>query len=432
MRQRREREPDPDIIAVLRIAGASLAIVIILVFSIFQIGWTTEKPILTSAVHARPRSGHVIMRATADDGTDLAVLPESMRRKGKEESTQARSTLDSSSSAFGSLFGNSAPPSPPEQPSAQTQPSSLSYAIRTDDETSSLAQYIKGKKAAENAGGYTPTPPEAMRSVPDAYVRRIPQWKQVLAKVADKDGVVVFATGTANYVDIMNSFFLTAIVPHQLYNFLFVAMGTGMCNSAEEEGTLHPAAHCVQYPRNIEGGGDWLNPNFAEVVQIKTDVLLGIVQEGYTALLSDADIHYLQSPTGPLAAKAKKYSADAVIQDDMEGGLNSGFMYFRPTTWANSYLGEVIAMERRNKALRQQEAVNTALKHFAGTDFRVLALPAKAWPCGIEYYQRQARRMYAWHAPCPGCIIVHNNYMLGDAGKEYRAKEYRADRKSVV
>eukprot|EP00961_Rhodomonas_salina_P243699 3293002-Rhodomonas_salina.1 len=22
-----------------------------------------------------------------------------------------------------------------------------------------------------------------------------------------------------------------------------------------------------------------------------------------------------------------------------------------------------------------------------GTDFRVLALPAKAWPCGIEYYQ---------------------------------------------
>ncbi len=37
-------------------------------------------------------------------------------------------------------------------------------------------------------------------------------------------------------------------------------------------------------------------------------------QEGYTALLSDADIHYLKAPLAPLAAKAAKFTADAVIQ----------------------------------------------------------------------------------------------------------------------
>jgi hypothetical protein len=49
-------------------------------------------------------------------------------------------------------------------------------------------------------------------------------------------------------------------------------------------------------------------------------------------------------------------------------------------------------------------------------------LSVDMYPCGMTFYQKAARRMFAWHAPCPRCVVVHNNYLLGDVAKEYRAK----------
>jgi hypothetical protein len=58
----------------------------------------------------------------------------------------------------------------------------------------------------------------------------------------------------------------------------FVAMNGGMCSTPAGAGSLHPGAFCFEYPHEVKGGGNWWTSEFAKVVQVKTDVLTGIVQ----------------------------------------------------------------------------------------------------------------------------------------------------------
>ncbi len=46
-------------------------------------------------------------------------------------------------------------------------------------------------------------------------------------------------------------------------------------------------------------------------------------------------------------------------------------------------------------------------------------LPLDLFPNGKEYFEH-TRRMFAFHAPCPQCYIVHNNWVVGSHAKVYR------------
>ena len=249
-------------------------------------------------------------------------------------------------------------------------------------------------------------------------------WKGVLQAVADVNGVVVFTVGTSNYASIMNNFFRTAIRAHKITNFVFVALSSGMCASDFGLGSLDPSAKCYVYPTEFGSGGNYGSTQFAKVVQVKSDILYSIVQAGYTALLTDADIFFLQNPLQSLASTALQYSTDLIIQDDASGGRNSGFMYLKPTSSSLAFMSEVVKLQRKNPTMRQQVAVNKMLRSFHDRNFKVHVLPPIQWPCGVEFFQRQARRMFPWHQDCHKCILVHNNWIVGDDAKEYRAKEF--------
>ncbi|EKX48495.1 hypothetical protein GUITHDRAFT_105641 [Guillardia theta CCMP2712] len=248
--------------------------------------------------------------------------------------------------------------------------------------------------------------------------------EESLPKNSDANGVVAFVCGTLNYADLMNSFYFGSIRPNGIRNFIFVALTDDMCGMR----VLNPAVPCVQYPRHYgtsKGAAiSWGTARFAQVVQVKTDVLLGIVQEGFTGLLMDADIHLFRNPMPELAQLAEEERADMVIQDDMEGGRNSGFMYLRPSEEGAAFAVHVVGMQRRSRTLRQQEAVNRALRSFHMRHFRVFPLPQSSWPCGEAFFNKFARRIFAWSSACSDCIMVHNNWILGDDAKEYRAKEF--------
>ena len=247
-------------------------------------------------------------------------------------------------------------------------------------------------------------------------------WRSILFEVADKDKVVIFTVGTYNYIRIMNTFFNTAIKGQGIQNFLFVALSSGMCNDESSVGALDATARCFQYPVQFSSGGSYGSEEFAKVVQIKSEILLSIIREGYTALLTDADIFYLKNPLPTLSRIASTRSTDLVIQDDAGGGRNSGFMYVKPTSNSASFLSEVVSLQRKNPKMRQQVAVNQVLK--SSHRLQVHVLPSSQWPCGVVFFQREARRMFPWHHRCESCLVVHNNWIVGDDAKEYRAKEF--------
>jgi len=247
-------------------------------------------------------------------------------------------------------------------------------------------------------------------------------WANILHNVADKNGVVVFTVGSKNYARIMNTFFRTAIQAHGIQNFVFVALSAGMCGNDLSHGGLEPTVKCYTYPVDFGSGGSYGSADFARVVQVKSEILSSIVREGYTALLTDADIFFLRNPLPTLHQTASKLSTDLLIQDDAGGGRNSGFMYMKPTSASTAFLSEVVKLQKKNPNLRQQVAVNKVLTSFRKIKVHVLS-PAD-WPCGVVFFQRGARRMFPWHQPCSNCILVHNNWIVGDDAKEYRAKEF--------
>jgi len=286
-----------------------------------------------------------------------------------------------------------------------------------------LHKYRGGRSGTGTS--YLPSVPKgSAANVIKATIASVPGWREVLKNNSDANGVVAFVCGTLNYADLMNSFYQGSIRPSRITNFIFVALTDDMCDMR----VLHPAIPCVQYPRHYgtsKGAAiSWGTARFAQVVQVKTDVLLGIVQEGFTGLLMDADLHLFRNPMPELARLAEQERADLVIQDDMEGGRNSGFMYLRPSDEGAAFAVHVVGMQRRSRTLRQQEAVNRALRSFRMRSFRVFPLPQNSWPCGEAFFNKFARRVFAWSSSCSDCILVHNNWILGDDAKEYRAKEF--------
>jgi len=99
-------------------------------------------------------------------------------------------------------------------------------------------------------------------------------------------------------------------------------------------------------------------------------------------------------------------------------------MYVTPNSKSITYLSQVVMVQRSNPRIRQQVAVNKVLQSSGKNSLTVHVLPQANWPCGAVFFQRQARRMFAWHHTCTNYLVVHNNWIVGDEAKEYRAKEF--------
>ena len=63
--------------------------------------------------------------------------------------------------------------------------------------------------------------------------------------------------------------------------------------------------------------------------------------------------------------------------------------------------------------------MNKALDEMRGTGFSVHVLPGSKFPCGKEYFE-QTRRMFGDDNPCGSCVIMHNNWIVGNNAKVYR------------
>lgn len=182
-----------------------------------------------------------------------------------------------------------------------------------------------------------------------------PAFKAALEQTASTNCDVVLTFGNSGYVPMMANL-LVSLGRVGAPNTLVVALSEGVCD--------HPliassAGACVQYPRSFQGTSKFGSAGFASLVHVKTEAALCALALGYSILLADADMVMLRNPLPDLAAGAASF--DVQIQDDAEGGRNSGFMYLPARPAAAAFLVQALTIGRSKRDMRQQPAVNQAL-----------------------------------------------------------------------
>lgn len=231
------------------------------------------------------------------------------------------------------------------------------------------------------------------------------------------DRTVVVGVGDAGFLPMLVNFIETSVVRFGLRNYLVVALESNMCSRLP----LHNGAvTCFFYPEGERlRGGSFGTREFARLVNLKSEIVMATVQLGYDTLLVDGDIVFLKDPL-PLLKRERDF--DVQIQDDAEAERNSGFMFIRATPWGLAFIGRAVRIAQQAKDMRQQPAVNKALKELSRSPLRVKVLSTTEYPCGKAYYEKP-RRMFAHEHPCEECVILHNNWIVGTAAKVYRFKE---------
>ena len=104
--------------------------------------------------------------------------------------------------------------------------------------------------------------------------------------------------------------------------------------------------------------------------------------------------------------------------------MNSGFYYVKPTKSAIALFSSALRLGRSQPRLSDQVTLNSFIKQLSYSgELRPKLLPDDLFPNGRVYFEFGGR-MFAGDNPCAECVIVHNNWIVGQPGKKYRLKEH--------
>jgi len=234
----------------------------------------------------------------------------------------------------------------------------------------------------------------------------------LLSQIATPEGVVMFVEGTWTYVSHLTSFYQTSIRPHKLTCVVFVGLSPGLCAS----GKLNPEVPCWQDSVTTKDGR-YGSKEFRETSNSRTRFLQQVLNLGFIAWQVDCDIFFLKNPLPYLLQMPR---VDLIAQSNYadRSDLCGGFLFFRPTEKSKRVVSHIMK-HHQNPKLQHQTAVNMGIKEVSG--YKISALNPHTWPAGEVMWANG--RTFAWNAPCPSCIIVHNNFVSGLQKKIYRAKE---------
>ena len=246
-------------------------------------------------------------------------------------------------------------------------------------------------------------------------------FRAALQLVAPPSNIVIISIVDYSYYKMLLNFYELSIRKHNIHNFLPI------CIDRDAEQTLRGlGVDCYLY------NGDLVDPSvsseygaeaFAAKVNIKTRVLLDALNLGYTVLLSDVDVIFVKNPLPYFSCDV----CDIHIQDNSNtNGIerNSGFIFARPTNATLTLFQRAWDIAQVQKPLRQQEAVNLALSSMLKLrQIKVGVLDRNFFQTGRVYFD-EGKRIFAGDNPCLECVVIHNNYILGEPGKAYRLKEH--------
>jgi hypothetical protein len=181
------------------------------------------------------------------------------------------------------------------------------------------------------------------------------EFESAVRQAAGTNCEVVLTLGNAKFLPMMLNL-LASFARVSAQRVFIVGLSPNVCDASDLAAT---SAVCFQYAQHFQEG-NFGSAAFATLVHVKTEVALSVLALGYKVLLIDADIVMVKDPLDGLAASAATW--DLQIQDDAEGGRNSGFMYLAPRSITANFLARALKIGRSKRDMRQQPAVNQALQ----------------------------------------------------------------------
>ena len=130
---------------------------------------------------------------------------------------------------------------------------------------------------------------------------------------------------------------------------------------------------------------------------------------GFQFLFTDADVVFLRNPVPHLASHNM---ADLVVQNDIDSGLNLGFLLVRPTYSGVTLMHRTLDIVM-SRLIIDQYALNLVIKEMLSTQsLSMVVLDTQQFPCGKVYFEDEKRMFLEDRSKNDVAYIVHNNFLL--------------------
>ena len=227
---------------------------------------------------------------------------------------------------------------------------------------------------------------------------------------------IIISVTDSTYIDMTMNFYVTSIQSHGISNFLAVSLSKEACEKLSDE-----KIECVHIENNSKSGSvsEWGSVGFASKSIMKLLLVKKVIEFGFTVLLSDGDLIFRQNPFQFFTCQ----DCDIHIQDDHTNGLNTGFIFVRPTT-RSIYLYHKLVSFTKTPIYKEfpQATDQTIFNHVLARrtppgGIKIKLLEPERFPNGFHHFVHNGGKH------CPKCVVIHNNWIKGIKAKEYRFKE---------
>ncbi len=244
---------------------------------------------------------------------------------------------------------------------------------------------------------------------------------EALERVASPERSVVLTLVDQEFHAMAINFYLTCVKPWGLRHYLVLTMHPDTC------GLLAPhGIQCFLFKEQAAGdaASAWGTQLFKDKMNVRTEFLLQALAANFSVLHTDIDMYCFQDMMAAAALSCPPHSCDIAPLMDTSS-YNAGFLFINPSPASIRVYERMTAIAKKNPAMDDQAQLNKAM-HEQGSSpggLRVTRLPKDQYFCGLTFYETPKRYFAESAAPCPKCVVVHNNWIVSMQAKTYRAKE---------
>lgn len=258
------------------------------------------------------------------------------------------------------------------------------------------------------------TPPIDISLTPPNINVTFTSYVTALQERASKDRVIYLAYVDLGFIDMVNNFIESSIIPHNISNYLFISSNTDLCHDFKSRNIP-----CYVYMNTTSSDKPSMYGTsvFKKKMNIRTYMILEALQAGFNVIHTDVDVHFFKDPFPAIRETCHNTCDAAPLWDG--GASNAGFLYVRNTSQSIAMYKHMEHLANTTN-LDDQTALNRAIKATKG--IKIIHLPTGKFQCGKLFFT-DGHRHFAGDHPCTECIVAHNNWIASSEAKVYRFKE---------
>ena len=238
---------------------------------------------------------------------------------------------------------------------------------------------------------------------------------EIAKKRASIENNIIISYFDLPFLKMALNFYETSLKRLNISNFIFATSHYQCCLILNEL-----SENCCIVYKSIESSSnasEFGHKSFAKKSNIRNGLIIQLLNAEMNVLYSDIDVYFAKNPFEHINCS----DCDIATQMD-ENGLNSGFVYVRPTIYGKEIYAKMNQLTASNDEQRNQPYLHQVVYNLqiSSRNFKYVKLPMNTFLCGKFYFQS---RNFVDDNPCKDCVQIHNNYIVSIEAKEYRAKE---------